>query len=413
MTWPATVSFVRRWWWLLALGALAAALTIFAVSVASPAVYESRATLLVGPTDLSPGLTADQVTTTYAELIRTRPIVNAAAAALGLSAEEVAAAVDASPVRDTRFIQLRARSTDAGRAAAIANQVAATAAEQLQAARAERAAGRVDRVRVVVDRVAQELADRQQQVRTLQGTSPNPQRDVQLAIALNDLSRAQQRLTSANAALDEARLAQAATGDVLTVTEPAAPPSSPVLPRVAVNVVSAAVVGVLLAIGVGLFVDVLLARRPRPGTTIDTRPRGVVVVTGADDLADATATALRTAETAARAGDRVVVIDANLRQPELAQRLSLENRHGLADLLADPSATVSTALQRTAIDNVTALVAGGVTAASIDLLDSERMRGIIQLLRAEADVVLVIGAPAETSDALALLGPETQVALAV
>ena len=270
---PSNVAgFARRWWWLLLLGALLAALATYLVSEQLPRVYEARATLLVGRSagdELSSNLAADQLTATYAELIATRPILASVASTSGMSEDDLDAAIDASAVRDTHFIQLRFRSNDPGQAARLANLVAATAAQQLQAAHAQRAGERVERVRTVVDQTAQEVADRQTQVRTLQGQSAGPPRDVQLSVAQSDLSRTQQRYQAALTALDDARVAQVGVGDVLTVTEPAEVPASPILPRVTVNVFTAAVVGLLIAVLIGLLVDAIGDRAGSPAELAD------------------------------------------------------------------------------------------------------------------------------------------------
>ncbi|HEY3063185.1 MAG TPA: hypothetical protein VGL99_29775 [Chloroflexota bacterium] len=421
MTFGQSLSFARRWRWLVLLGIVVAAGATYVVSEQMPRVYEARATVLVSNTDLSSNLTADQLTATYAELITAGPIVASVASAMGSPVEEVDAALDTTPIRDTRFIQLRARSTDPARAADIANRVAATAAQQLQAARAERAAARIDRVRAVVDQLGQDVADRAAQVRTLQGTSPSPQRDVQLSIALNDLARTQQRLTTAMNALEEARVAQAGAGEVLTLPEPAAVPTQAVLPRVAINVFSAAVVGLLVAVLIGLVLDLLFDRRAPladlagaagVATVVGETGRGSVVVTGANPSANSASAAIDLAMARARAGNRVILVDANLYQPRLSELLALDARRGLTNLLSNPARPARAELQASNVEQLGVLCAGPVTSNAIDLLDSERMRTIVDELRDGVDVVIVAAPSLDTSGAIALLSTGSDVVLA-
>jgi len=421
VTFPQSLRFARRWWWLLLLGIVVAAFATYVVSEQMPRIYEARATVLVGSTDLSSNLTADQVTATYAELITARPIVASVASAMGAAVEELEAAIDTTPVRDTRFIQVRARSTDPARAADIANNVATTAAQQLQAARTERVAARIDRIRAVVDQLAQDVADRSAQVRTLQATSPSPQRDIQLNIALNDLSRTQQRQSSATTALEEARVAQASAGDVLTLPESAMVPTVPVLPRVPVNVFSAAVVGLLVAVLIGLILDLLLDRRPSVvefadaagvGTVVGQTGHGTILVTGAAVGSDSASAAIDLATARARAGNHVILVDANLYQPRLGDLFALDPRRGLTNLLSTPARSAQAELQASTIDRLTVLCAGPVTSNSIDLLDSERMRAILDELRDEADVVIVAAPSIDTGGAKALLSTNAEVVLA-
>ena len=76
----------RRWLWLLALATVVSAVLSFVVSSRLPRVYEATAKLLVTPgqpgnaaSSYNDVLTGQSLTRTYAEVIKTRPIVEAAA----------------------------------------------------------------------------------------------------------------------------------------------------------------------------------------------------------------------------------------------------------------------------------------------------------------------------------------------
>jgi Mrp family chromosome partitioning ATPase len=255
----------------------------------------------------------------------------------------------------------------------------------------------------------------------LQGTSPSPQRDVQLSIALNDLARTQQRLTTAINALEEARVGQAGAGDVLTLPEPAAVPTQAVLPRVAINVFSAAVVGLLVAVLIGLVLDLLFDRRAPladladaagVATVVGETGRGSVVVTGANPSANSASAAIDLAMARARAGNRVILVDANLYQPRLSELLALDARRGLTNLLSNPARPARAELQASNVEQLGVLCAGPVTSNAIDLLDSERMRTIVDELRDGVDVVIVAAPSLDTSGAIALLSTGSDVVLA-
>ena len=119
------VHIVKRWWWLLVIGAVVAAFMGYLVANRLPDTYEARAQLLVGP------LSADKDTLdaagaqarTYAALATTTPVLDTAARNVGLtSVRSKVASVNASDI--TRLISITAHDGDPVRAAAIANALA-------------------------------------------------------------------------------------------------------------------------------------------------------------------------------------------------------------------------------------------------------------------------------------------------
>src|SRR5438445_8180078 len=81
-------TFFRRWFWLLILGTVLAATASYVVSARLPKVYQASAKLLVTPragtvgtTDYNSVLAGQNLTATYAELVKTRPVVEAAISA--------------------------------------------------------------------------------------------------------------------------------------------------------------------------------------------------------------------------------------------------------------------------------------------------------------------------------------------
>lgn len=83
---------------------------------------------------------------------------------------------------------------------------------------------------------------------------------------------------------------------------------------------------------------------------------------------------------------RVILVDGNLRNPQLAEIFDAEASPGLADVLADRS-TLEAALQQTSIPNLRVLTAGNVSVSSIGLLNSPEMDELLLKLSATADYV--------------------------
>ena len=114
MTMQDISGFARRWLPLLILGPLLAGLTGYLVTREIPPVYEARVTLLVsqgtavGATGADELRGAEQLARTYAEAVRTRPVLEEAAARVGLTQGfgAIQQRVSARLVRDTQLLRI-------------------------------------------------------------------------------------------------------------------------------------------------------------------------------------------------------------------------------------------------------------------------------------------------------------------
>ncbi|HVS35706.1 MAG TPA: hypothetical protein VMS17_08990 [Gemmataceae bacterium] len=126
----------------------------------------------------------------------------------------------------------------------------------------------------------------------------------------------------------------------------------------------------------------------------------VLLLTPALPGADAVAVLLNLAVTAARKGGRrVIVVDANLKQPTLAERLGLDARPGLSDVMSG-AATLEQALQPTSQAQLAALTAGGPPSAGPRLI-VETPASLLRHLRQCCGLALVLGPAWPESAALA------------
>jgi non-specific protein-tyrosine kinase len=93
----------------------------------------------------------------------------------------------------------------------------------------------------------------------------------------------------------------------------------------------------------------------------------------------------------------VILIDADLRKPSLHEAFELPNLLGLADVLAMPDNAIEVmlkkALRPTTVDNLLLLPAGRTPLDPGSLLTSPRFAKAIQLLGAQADIVIIDSPP--------------------
>lgn len=109
------------------------------------------------------------------------------------------------------------------------------------------------------------------------------------------------------------------------------------------------------------------------------------------------------AMTFATHGERTIVIDGDLRMPNVAKSLELENKIGILQVM-EGTATLDDVIMRNVERNLDVLVTGGSTKNPTQVLCSEQFEQLIHELRLRYDKVLIDSPPlAPVSDALNIL----------
>src|SRR6266508_457064 len=266
-------SLVRRWLWPAMLGVLLGVVAAAAITAQLPRVYSASTKLLVTAGDsgvLTGGgnLTADQVLTTYAEVLKSRPVVDATFADVGLALpyETAAQNVDAAPLRGTQIIVLSARASDPDTAAKLANQLVVAAVQQARTVQAGQAAARRAQVTDVANQLAAEVANRARQLEQLRGQPGGTVNDAAQAASQAALADAEQRYAAAVRSVSEQDLAATRNGDPLSTVEPAVPPLTPSSPRLALNLALGGLFGLVLAVALATAVELRRDRITLPDT---------------------------------------------------------------------------------------------------------------------------------------------------
>jgi capsular exopolysaccharide synthesis family protein len=101
-----------------------------------------------------------------------------------------------------------------------------------------------------------------------------------------------------------------------------------------------------------------------------------------------TSVALYLARTAASIGQRVLLVDADLRRPQLHLRLGLANTEGLNEVITT-DLSLNDAIQQSSVEeNLFVLTAGQPTTDSIKLLSSAKMQYLMEQFQAFFDLVI-------------------------
>lgn len=114
-----------------------------------------------------------------------------------------------------------------------------------------------------------------------------------------------------------------------------------------------------------------------------------------------TTTAVNTAISLAQMGARVLLIDGDLRKPGLHKALNVKNHPGLSAYLTRPLEVDAVVLHQPT-ENLFVIPAGAIPPNPSELLGSAKMRELIAQVSERYDFVLVDSPPASTPDALVL-----------
>ena len=138
----------------------------------------------------------------------------------------------------------------------------------------------------------------------------------------------------------------------------------------------------------------------------------VLIVTSSLPGEGKSTTAANVAITLAEAGERVALVEGDLRRPKLATYLGLEDGVGLTDVLIG-SVELDQAIQRWGAKDLAVLSSGNLPPNPSELLQSQEMKDVFAKLRDEFDVVIVDAPPLLPVSDAAVLAQEASGAIIV
>lgn len=442
------VATARRWWWLfLVLPMLAAGAMYWYTSTREP-TYTAYATLFVNPAAVSSDSSgeisaANQLTRTYSKLVTTRTVLDAVRQNLGIS-EGLGNRVKVKAERGTQLIQITAEHSDPQLAAAIANttgekfiawlndlqtQSTREAFQKLQAS--------IDETEKNLEKVTSDLVELQE-AESGSIDEEDKQRIASLTAQRREYEETYGTLLSRQQRLE---IEQVASTNRVHLSERAWPPSTPSgLPNY-VYVVATAMLALPLAgasavvldrtnervesRGDGVpvaglpvlasipslrgsarlelltkpdspFSEAIRSLRTRLQFVAGTSGTGTLVVTSPGPNEGKSIVAANLAIAFAQAGQRVVLVDGNLRRPRQHEIFGASSVVGFADLLTGVVLDSKDLLANTPATGLQLLSAGssaGFAATPSDLLSGDRVAKVFSDLRTFADVVMIDGPP--------------------
>jgi polysaccharide biosynthesis transport protein len=442
------VRIVRSWMPLLIGCVLLTGGITYVITSGQPNVYEANARLLVGQSlsgvnpDYNQLLVSQRLSATYATVATTDQTLSKVIESLDLPSTpaELQRQVVVVASQDTALLSITARAGNPAAAAAIANAVAA----ELIAASPAVEGQQTD----ILESVQQDIAAIRMDIK-------NTQTQIDDLLAKADRTPTQEALLQTYQGRVVSLRSTYATllsfvssngANVLTVVQPAIPPDAPIGPRPLLNALLAAMLAFLIVSAIVFVAEYLddalrtpknvdevlglptlstIERMPggkkRPGmyrlatllyprsqvaetfrilrtnlefATID-QPARTLLVTSAMPSEGKTVIAANLAVAIAQGGQRVLLVDADVRKPGVHQIFNLPNIRGLTDLLRTPVLNYASFIQRTEADGLEILSAGPVPPNPAEILGSQRMRTLVATLTGAYDIVVLDSPPLE------------------
>jgi len=442
---------LRKWIWLIVLGAVLAGSLTFVVSRNTTPVYRVSTTLYVMPgasqalDNYSSLIASERLARTYAELLQSAAVLEetyvrleARASADPDTISPVSGfSVVAEPVRETQILRVDVTGTDPDLIAAAANTLVEVFVEWQARIQKSRYAESKENLTREMEQIQVSIQGTEDQIRTLQGSGESADQE-ELTRLQDQVARYRNSYSALLNSYSSIGLAEANSGATVTVVSPAQKPTVPIRPQVARSTLLAAAVGALLAAGVAFLIEYLddtvespedlqdaglgvvgVVQRLNPVSrdgapqvfaisqskslvaeayrTLRTnlqfssldRPLHSLVVTSAVATEGKTTTVANLGVVMAQAGRRVVLVDADLRRPSAHRLFGLSNKAGLTTALVEDPAALNGYLQESGIENLRILSAGPVPPNPQELLGSQRMEDLLHRLEEEADIVLI------------------------
>ncbi|MDX1413607.1 MAG: polysaccharide biosynthesis tyrosine autokinase [Candidatus Promineifilaceae bacterium] len=453
---------LRRWIWLIILGAIVAGGAAYFISSNMTPVYAASARYLI---DEAPGsnnsneysklLTEQKLAQTYVEIATARPVLEETIIQLGLpfSVNQLREMVSVSAPIDTQILVINAEDTDPVRAADIANTIGEVFITQNQVRESLRYAEPIGNWQSRMDSLKSEIEELESEIADFEETATDEQATA-LTRLRTQLNETQVRYTEAFNNLNQLQQAQAKESSNIVSIEAAKASSQPIRPNVITNTIIATLIGTLFAVSVIFLVEylddtvkspeqvladtklstlgaiaqikaselsesIIAFTHPRDPlseayrvlrtnlgfSAIDGALRSIVVTSGSPGEGKST-TAANLSIVMAQAGKRVIIVDSDLRRPVQHKILSIGNNRGLTTALLDNETPVTYHLQNTKVKGLRVLTSGPIPPNPAEILSSQRMNHLIQELYDEADVLVFDTPPVLTVTDAAVLSPQ-------
>lgn len=437
------IQLLWRWAWLIALATILAALSAYLVSRQMKPVYQASSTLMVNEapgtqaSDYTALLASQRLTQTYAEMLTQKSVIREVIKRLNLNAEvnELKEMTTVQPIRDTQLIKINVEDNNPYQAAKIANEIETVFAEQNQARQEARYASTKASLQAQLDKIQEQIDAIETSLTQFDDTPENQSERSRLETTLT-----QYRQTYADTLqrYEQVRLSEAETLSNVIQVEMAEPPETPIRPRILMNTALAGLVGAMLAVGaiflmealddtihgsdeINRYLDlpvlgvirkidgreaVIAGIKPRSPAAEDFRslrtniqfasvdsPLRTILISSPTPEDGKSIIATNLSIIMAHGGQKVSLIDADLRRPSVHEYMQIPNRWGLTYLFTNKDDRLDGILRKNKSLGLSIMTAGSLPPNPAELLGSDKMHQIIAEVQKQSDVIVFDSPP--------------------
>lgn len=462
----------RKWAWLIMLVTAVAGLSSYYYSLTLRPTYRAETTMLIGKVlqEANPNVPVQYDIGSLAQaysLLAVQPaILQATAEAIRWPEpwQNLFFKITTKATFGSQLLQIAVTDSDPAQAATIANEIArqlilqGPISAQQKDAEEQRAF------------VTSQLAQLKLQIEGAQKTLNNLNAQAALENDPNKLNDLNNRISSLQARIADAQKNYASLLAIVNsnstlfvnVLVPAQPPKSPISPNIPQNILLAMGAGLVIAAMTVMVIEYLddtikdaedtqrvlglstlgaitrMASTRHPADSLVTlrhprspiseayrvlrtnlrfsgieNPSGALLVTSAGPTEGKTTTAANLAVAVAQSGRRVILLDCDLRRPTIDKYFGLTNNEGLSSLFLNDTTTLESVMQSTKLDTLKVITSGPIPPNPSELLDSNRMRRILDTLRSQSDLLIIDSPPVLAVADASILGARCSGALLV
>lgn len=446
------IHLALKWWWLIALLALAGAASAYGFSRQQSPVYQATATIMVGQSiqatqlDTRDIYISQQLAQTYANIARRQPVLQSVVDALQLpdNWQTLRSRVTINPVRDTQLLEISVEAGSPDEALVTADEIASQLIRLSPTALENQTQSQNQTfVRQRLDSLKGKIEAGQGRLETLNQAMSGSLATEQVQELQEEINNLEQLVAGWENNYTQllVLVEQEKSPNYLAVIEPAQTSGLPVRPKTMQNTLLGGVVGLLLALGIIFLLEYLDDTLKSPaeleqqvGVTalgaiakikgknyqdklitahdlfspqaeayrmlrsniqfvaID-QPVRAIMVTSPTPSEGKSTTVANLGVVMAQTGLKTIIVDADLRKPVQHDIFQVGNIAGLTDLLRTPAAQPGSYLRQTSIENLRVLTSGKLPPNPSEMLGSRRMQQLVADLLGEADIILFDSPP--------------------
>lgn len=440
---------LKRWWWLLVAATLIAAVSSYLATLRQPPIYQTLTTLMIGQVITDPNPTGAEFTLSrqlaenYAEIANREPVKIATMQALGLT---WLPDYRATALPNGQFIEIVVTDILPERAQAVANELARQLILRSPTGSQSDEQDRQAFVQEQLDNLQLQITETQAEIQDLRDALGSMDSARQIADTQAQITALEAKLADLQGIYtDLLANTQGGAINTISVIEEAFKPVVPIGPNKMLIIILSAAVGLTLAVVAAFVLEYMddtvkspeevekltnvpvigylseldvddigalyAADNPRhPGVeemrTLRTnlefagvdQPLKTLLITSTEMEIGKTSVAANLAIVMSQAEKNVVLVDADLRRPNVHNFYGFQNKVGLSDVFRGEY-DLDGVSKKWPGGEVTVITAGDLPPNPSELLGSKRMSEIMKKLGNRADIVIIDGPPFVVADA--------------